>query len=120
MPFSPLGRGFLTGQVTAATQFDEGDIRATLPRFEREAIAANLALVDLITNVAERKNATVDQVALAWLLAQKPWIVPIPGPQGNVPPPKIALSLPCSGSLPGGPSTRERHGDLDRDDKRLP
>jgi aryl-alcohol dehydrogenase-like predicted oxidoreductase len=79
VPFSPLGRGFLTGQVTANTQFGEGDIRANLPRFEREALQANLALVDLITKVAERKNATVGQVALAWLLAQKPWIVPIPG-----------------------------------------
>ena len=79
VPFSPLGRGFLTGQVTAATQFGKGDIRATLPRFEREAFRANLALVELVTKVAERKNATVGQVALAWLLAQKPWIVPIPG-----------------------------------------
>ena len=79
VPFSPLGRGFLTGQVTAATEFGEGDIRASLPRFEREALEANLALVDLVTNVAERKNATVGQVALAWLLAQQPWIVPIPG-----------------------------------------
>ena len=79
VPFSPLGRGFLTGQVTAATQFSEGDIRASLPRFEREALEANLALVDLVARVAERKNATVGQVALAWLLAQKPWIVPIPG-----------------------------------------
>ena len=83
VPFSPLGRGFLTGQVTADTEFGEGDIRATLPRFEREALEANLALVDLITKVAERKNATVGQVALAWLLAQKPWIVPIPGPGGS-------------------------------------
>ncbi|TQM57312.1 aldo/keto reductase [Humibacillus xanthopallidus] len=79
VPFSPLGRGFLTGQVTAATQFGEGDIRATLPRFEKEALQANLALVDLITSVAERKGATVGQVALAWLLAQQPWIAPIPG-----------------------------------------
>ncbi len=79
VPFSPLGRGFLTGQVTAATEFGEGDIRATLPRFEREALEANLALVDLVTQVAERKDATVGQVALAWLLAQQPWIVPIPG-----------------------------------------
>jgi aryl-alcohol dehydrogenase-like predicted oxidoreductase len=79
VPFSPLGRGFLTGQVTAATEFDEGDIRASLPRFQREALEANLALVDLVTKVAERKGATVGQVALAWLLAQKPWIVPIPG-----------------------------------------
>jgi aryl-alcohol dehydrogenase-like predicted oxidoreductase len=79
VPFSPLGRGFLTGQVTAATQFGEGDIRASLPRFEREALQANLALVDLIKGVAERKRATVGQVALAWLLAQRAWITPIPG-----------------------------------------
>jgi aryl-alcohol dehydrogenase-like predicted oxidoreductase len=79
VPFSPLGRGLLTGQVTAASKFGKGDIRASLPRFEREALEANLALVDLVTKVAERKNATVGQVALAWLLAQKPWIVPIPG-----------------------------------------
>lgn len=79
VPFSPLGRGFLTGQVTAATEFGEGDIRATLPRFEREALAANLALVDLVTVVADRQGVTVGQVALAWLLARKPWIVPIPG-----------------------------------------
>jgi len=79
VPFSPLGRGFLTGQVTATTEFGEGDIRATLPRFEREALQANLALVDLITAFAERKQATPGQVALAWLLAQRPWITPIPG-----------------------------------------
>ena len=79
VPFSPLGRGFLTGQVTATTEFGEGDIRANLPRFEREALEANLALVELVKKVAERKDATVGQVALAWLLAQKPWIAPIPG-----------------------------------------
>src|SRR3954465_10349048 len=79
VPFSPLGRGLLTGRLTAGTQFGEGDIRATLPRFEREALEANLALVDLVTQVAERKNTSVGQVPLAWLLAQKPWIVPIPG-----------------------------------------
>jgi aryl-alcohol dehydrogenase-like predicted oxidoreductase len=79
VPFSPLGRGFLTGQVTAQSQFGEGDIRASLPRFEQVALKANLALVDLIRSVAERKGATVGQVALAWLLAQQPWIVPIPG-----------------------------------------
>ncbi len=79
VPFSPLGRGFLTGQVTAESTFGEGDIRANLPRFEREALEANLALVDLVRAVAERKRATVGQVALAWLLAQQPWVVPIPG-----------------------------------------
>jgi aryl-alcohol dehydrogenase-like predicted oxidoreductase len=79
VPFSPLGRGLLTGQVTAANRFGEGDIRSSLPRFERDALEANLALVDLVTKVAERKQATTGQVALAWLLAQRPWIVPIPG-----------------------------------------
>lgn len=79
VPFSPLGRGFLTGQVTAGSRFGEGDIRATLPRFEAEALEANLRLVELVTQVAERKRATVGQVALAWLLARAPWVVPIPG-----------------------------------------
>lgn len=79
VPFSPLGRGLLTGQLTAGSQFAEGDIRATLPRFEQEALQVNLALVELVKKVAERKNATLGQVALAWLLAQQPWIVPIPG-----------------------------------------
>jgi aryl-alcohol dehydrogenase-like predicted oxidoreductase len=79
VPFSPLGRGFLTGKIAAGTEFGEGDIRATLPRFEREALEANLALVDRIRGVAERKGVSVGQVALAWLLAQRPWIVPIPG-----------------------------------------
>ncbi|WP_445258966.1 aldo/keto reductase [Nocardioides aurantiacus] len=79
VPFSPLGRGFLTGQVTAETTFGDNDIRATLPRFEQEALRANLALVDLVRQVADRKGATLGQVALAWLLAQQPWIVPIPG-----------------------------------------
>ena len=79
VPFSPLGRGVLTGQVTADSTFGEGDIRANLPRFEADALRANLALVDRITVVADRRGATVGQVALAWLLAQQPWIVPIPG-----------------------------------------
>lgn len=79
VPFSPLGRGFLTGKVTAATKFGEGDIRAHLPRFEADALQANLALVDLIKETADRKGAAVGQIALAWLLAQEPWIVPIPG-----------------------------------------
>jgi len=79
VPFSPLGRGFLTGTVDATTEFSEGDIRANLPRFTLDAREANLALVDRVRTVAERKGATVGQVALAWLLAQKPSIVPIPG-----------------------------------------
>jgi aryl-alcohol dehydrogenase-like predicted oxidoreductase len=79
VPFSPLGKGFLTGKISAATSFDSSDIRSTIPRFTPEARKANLALVDLLGRIAARKNATPAQVALAWLLAQKPWIVPIPG-----------------------------------------
>jgi aryl-alcohol dehydrogenase-like predicted oxidoreductase len=79
VPFSPLGRGFLTGTVDATTEFSDDDIRANLPRFTHEAREANLALVDRVRAVADRKEATVGQVALAWLLAQRPSIVPIPG-----------------------------------------
>ncbi len=79
VPFSPLGRGFLTGTVDATTEFSEGDIRANLPRFTVEAREANLALVDRVRAVAERKGASPGQVALAWLLAQAPSVVPIPG-----------------------------------------
>jgi aryl-alcohol dehydrogenase-like predicted oxidoreductase len=79
VPFSPLGRGLLTGQVTRDSTFGEGDIRANLPRFTPEALNANLDLVDEVKVVAERLGATPGQVALAWLLAQRPWIVPIPG-----------------------------------------
>jgi aryl-alcohol dehydrogenase-like predicted oxidoreductase len=79
VPWSPLGQGFLTGKIDAATTFDKSDFRAVFPRFTPEAREANLALVDLLKKIAERKNATPAQVALAWLLAQKPWIVPIPG-----------------------------------------
>ena len=79
VPFSPLGRGFLTGRIDQTAEFGEGDIRATLPRFTAEARAANQALVGLLGRVAEDKGATPAQIALAWLLAQRPWIVPIPG-----------------------------------------
>jgi aryl-alcohol dehydrogenase-like predicted oxidoreductase len=79
VPFSPLGRGFLTGRIDQATAFGDGDVRATLPRFTTEARAANQALVDLLGRIAEEKHATPARIALAWLLAQKPWIVPIPG-----------------------------------------
>jgi aryl-alcohol dehydrogenase-like predicted oxidoreductase len=79
VPFSPLGRGFLTGTVDATTEFSDDDIRATLPRFTVEAREANLALVERVRTVAERNGATVGQVALAWLLAQRPFVVPIPG-----------------------------------------
>ena len=79
IPFSPLGKGFLTGKIDAGTTFAEGDVRNNLPRFADEAREANHNLVKLIGEVATRKNATPAQVALAWLLAQKPWIAPIPG-----------------------------------------
>jgi aryl-alcohol dehydrogenase-like predicted oxidoreductase len=79
VPFSPLGRGFLTGQIDAATPFEPTDYRNTLPRFAPENRAANQAVVDLVRRVATRKGATPAQLALAWVLAQRPWIVPIPG-----------------------------------------
>src|SRR5438876_10142806 len=79
VPFSPLGRGFLTGKMNENTTFDSSDLRNTLPRFTPDARKANQALVDLLGDIAKRKKATPAQIALAWLLAQKPWIVPIPG-----------------------------------------
>ena len=79
VPFSPLGKGFLTGKIDENTTFDSTDFRAILPRFTPEARKANQALVDLLADIGKRKNATPAQIALAWLLAQKPWIVPIPG-----------------------------------------
>lgn len=79
VPFSPLGRGFLTGKIDEHTTFDSSDFRNIVPRFTPEARKANQAVVDLLGRIAERKNATPAQIALAWLLAQKPWIVPIPG-----------------------------------------
>jgi aryl-alcohol dehydrogenase-like predicted oxidoreductase len=79
VPFSPLGRGFLTGKIDTSTQFDSTDIRAILPRYNEENRKTNQALVDVITRFAEQKQATPAQIALAWLLAKKPWIVPIPG-----------------------------------------
>jgi aryl-alcohol dehydrogenase-like predicted oxidoreductase len=79
VPYSPLGRGFLTGKMNENTTFDSTDFRNTLPRFTPEARKANQTLVDLLGEIAKRKNATPAQIALAWLLAQKPWIVPIPG-----------------------------------------
>ena len=79
VPYSPLGKGFLTGKIDESTSFDKTDFRSTLPRFTPEARKANQALVDLLGEIAKSKNATSAQIALAWLLAQKPWIVPIPG-----------------------------------------
>jgi aryl-alcohol dehydrogenase-like predicted oxidoreductase len=79
VPYSPLGRGFLTGKIDENTKFDSGDFRNTLPRFTEEARKANRSLIDLLSKIAARKNVSPAQIALAWLLAQKPWIVPIPG-----------------------------------------
>ncbi len=79
VPYSPLGKGFLTGKIDENAKFDSSDFRSTLPRFTPEALKANQALIDLLGSIAKRKNATPAQIALAWLLAQKPWIVPIPG-----------------------------------------
>ena len=79
VPYSPLGKGFLTGKIEENAKFDSTDFRSTLPRFAPEALKANQALVNLLHQIAQRKNATPGQIALAWLLAQKPWIVPIPG-----------------------------------------
>jgi aryl-alcohol dehydrogenase-like predicted oxidoreductase len=79
VPYSPLGKGFLTGKIDEAAKFDSTDFRSTLPRFTPEALKTNQALVDLLATIAKRKNATPAQIALAWLLAQKPWVVPIPG-----------------------------------------
>jgi aryl-alcohol dehydrogenase-like predicted oxidoreductase len=79
VPFSPLGKGFLTGKIDENTTFDSTDFRNTVPRFAPEARKANRALVDLLETIAQRKKATSAQIALAWVLAQKPWIVPIPG-----------------------------------------
>lgn len=79
VPFSPLGKGFLTGKIDENTKFDSSDFRNIVPRFSPEARKANQSMIDLLNNIAQKKNATPAQIALAWLLAQKPWIVPIPG-----------------------------------------
>jgi aryl-alcohol dehydrogenase-like predicted oxidoreductase len=79
VPYSPLGKGFLTGKIDENAKFDSSDFRSTLPRFTPEALKANQALINLLGSIAERKKATPAQIALAWLLAQKPWMVPIPG-----------------------------------------
>src|SRR5262245_21517347 len=79
VPFSPLGRGYLTGKISADAKFDAGDFRSNLPRFTPEALKANQALIDLVSAVAKQKGVTTARIALAWILARKPWIVPIPG-----------------------------------------
>jgi len=79
VPFSPLGKGFLTGAISQDTQFSSGDFRNVVPRFSPENRKANQALVDIVSSFAKKKHATPAQIALAWVLAQKPWMVPIPG-----------------------------------------
>ena len=79
MPYSPLGKGFLAGKIDENAKFDSSDFRSTLPRFTPVALKANQALIDLLEKIGKRKKATPAQIALAWLLGQKPWIVPIPG-----------------------------------------
>jgi aryl-alcohol dehydrogenase-like predicted oxidoreductase len=79
VPFSPLGRGFLTGKINENTTFQNGDIRKTIPRFETENLKSNFEIVKIIEEIAKNKKATPAQIALGWILAQKPWIVPIPG-----------------------------------------
>jgi aryl-alcohol dehydrogenase-like predicted oxidoreductase len=94
VPFSPLGKGFLTGAIDANTSFTEGDVRNSIPRFEAEAREANQVLVDLLGDLAADKGATTAQIALAWLLAQRPWIVPIPGTRK---PERLAENLGAAG-----------------------
>jgi aryl-alcohol dehydrogenase-like predicted oxidoreductase len=79
VPFAPLGKGFLTGKIDQNATFADGDFRSTVPRFSSEALQANQTLVELVKSIADAKHATPAQIALAWLLAQRPWIVPIPG-----------------------------------------
>ncbi|MFB7755888.1 aldo/keto reductase [Streptomyces sp. NPDC056121] len=109
VPFSPLGKGFLTGTVDTSTTFTDGDIRHRVPRFTAENLAANQALVDHVRQLAETKGATPSQIALAWLLAQQPWIVPIPGTrhtariQENTAATTVALSADEVADLDGLP-----------------
>jgi aryl-alcohol dehydrogenase-like predicted oxidoreductase len=117
VPFSPLGRGFLTGKINADTTFDKSDFRSALPRFTPEARKANQALVDLLGQIAARKKATPAQIALAWLLAQKPWIVPIPGTtkldrlEENIAAVNVELTAEDLRQIDNAASQIEVHGD---------
>ena len=102
VPFSPLGKGFLTGKIDENAKFDSTDFRSTLPRFTPEALMANQALIDLLEQIAQRKKATPAQIALAWLLEQKPWVVPMPG----------TTRLPCLGENLGAVSVALTQDDL--------
>jgi aryl-alcohol dehydrogenase-like predicted oxidoreductase len=116
VPYSPLGRGFLTGKINENTTFDSSDFRNTLPRFTPEARKANQALVDLLGEIAKRKKATPAQVALAWLLAQKPWIVPIPGTtklkrlEENIRAAEVELTSDDLGEIENATSSINVHG----------
>lgn len=117
VPFSPLGKGFLTGTVDSSTNFDEGDIRTRVPRFEADNLAANLALVAHVRELAGRKDCTPGQIALAWLLAQGPHIVPIPGTRrterivANAGSAEVALSADQKADLDGLARRIGVHGD---------
>ncbi|MER6077374.1 aldo/keto reductase [Streptomyces sp. NPDC001833] len=117
VPFSPLGKGFLTGTVDTSTAFAEGDVRATIPRFSEENRAANQALVDHVAALAKAKGASPGQVALAWLLAQQPWIVPIPGTrrveriEENAGATQVALSADEVADLDAAAARLGVHGD---------
>ena len=117
VPFSPLGKGFLTGTLTASTEFGAGDVRATIPRFSDENRAANQALVEHVAHLAQAKDASPGQIALAWLLAQHPWIVPIPGTrrieriEENAAATQVALSADDLADLNGIAARIEVRGD---------
>jgi aryl-alcohol dehydrogenase-like predicted oxidoreductase len=117
VPYSPLGKGFLTATITASTSFDaSNDIRSTIPRFTPEALQHNQAMVDLLASIAQRKGASPGQIALAWLLAQKPWIVPIPGTrkphrlEENIGAADVELSADELAEIEGAASKIEVHG----------
>ena len=116
VPFSPLGKGFLTGKIDENTTFEKGDFRSSIPRFSPEAREANQALVNLIESIAETKHATPAQIALAWILAQKPWIVPIPGTtklhrlQENIGGAAVELTTEDLQSIEQSVATIEIHG----------
>ena len=116
VPFSPLGKGYLAGKIDEQTQFDDTDFRKLVPRFTPEALRANQGFVELLSRVAERKQATPAQIALAWLLAQKPWIVPIPGTRKperlaeNIAAARLELSADDLREIEDGLSTLRVHG----------
>jgi len=117
VPFSPLGKGFLTGAITEHTTFDSADFRNIVPRFTPEARRANQALVELLGEIAARKQTTPAQIAIAWLLAQKPWIVPIPGTtklerlEDNIGAATVELTGDDLREIEGAVSTVPVHGD---------